>query len=96
MVKVLFKMYIYTSYSFQVKHTADNTCAHTKDIINMGNTNAFFIEKMSSLTGFPGIQIGSHVNEWNLDAEELRPVFAVCLCYFTKAFKLWKCPMKYI
>lgn len=26
--------------------------------------------------GFPGVQIGSHVNEWNLDTKELRPVFA--------------------
>lgn len=26
--------------------------------------------------GFPGVQIGSHVNEWNLDAPELRQVFA--------------------
>ncbi|XP_033762276.1 2-amino-3-carboxymuconate-6-semialdehyde decarboxylase-like [Pecten maximus] len=26
--------------------------------------------------GFKGVQIGSHVNEWNLDAKELRPVFA--------------------
>ncbi|XP_021377119.1 2-amino-3-carboxymuconate-6-semialdehyde decarboxylase-like isoform X2 [Mizuhopecten yessoensis] len=26
--------------------------------------------------GFTGVQIGSHVNEWNLDAKELRPVFA--------------------
>jgi len=26
--------------------------------------------------GFPGIQIGSHINEWNLDAPELQPVFA--------------------
>ncbi|XP_013402157.1 2-amino-3-carboxymuconate-6-semialdehyde decarboxylase, partial [Lingula anatina] len=25
--------------------------------------------------GFPGVQIGSHVNDWNLDAPELRPVF---------------------
>lgn len=25
---------------------------------------------------FPGIQIGSHINEWNLDAPELRPIFA--------------------
>ncbi|XP_013417868.1 2-amino-3-carboxymuconate-6-semialdehyde decarboxylase-like [Lingula anatina] len=25
--------------------------------------------------GFPGIQIGSHVNDWNLDAPELLPVF---------------------
>ncbi|XP_003386098.1 PREDICTED: 2-amino-3-carboxymuconate-6-semialdehyde decarboxylase-like [Amphimedon queenslandica] len=26
--------------------------------------------------GFPGVQIGSHVNEWNLDATELQCVFA--------------------
>lgn len=26
--------------------------------------------------GLPGVQIGSHVNEWNLDAAELFPVFA--------------------
>lgn len=25
--------------------------------------------------GFPGLQIGTHVNEWNLDAEELFPFF---------------------
>ena len=27
--------------------------------------------------GFPGIQIGTHVNDWNLDDERLLPVFAV-------------------
>ncbi|CAB4020016.1 2-amino-3-carboxymuconate-6-semialdehyde decarboxylase-like [Paramuricea clavata] len=26
--------------------------------------------------GFPGIQIATHINEWNLDAPELRPIFA--------------------
>ncbi|XP_074659056.1 2-amino-3-carboxymuconate-6-semialdehyde decarboxylase-like [Tubulanus polymorphus] len=26
--------------------------------------------------GFAGVQIGSHVNDWNLDAPELQPVFA--------------------
>ncbi|XP_046543618.1 2-amino-3-carboxymuconate-6-semialdehyde decarboxylase-like isoform X2 [Haliotis rubra] len=26
--------------------------------------------------GFRGVQIGSHVNDWNLDAPELQPVFA--------------------
>ncbi|XP_071482283.1 2-amino-3-carboxymuconate-6-semialdehyde decarboxylase-like [Diadema antillarum] len=26
--------------------------------------------------GFPGIQVGSHINQWNLDAAELQPVFA--------------------
>lgn len=28
--------------------------------------------------GFVGIQIGTHINDWNLDAEELTPVFEVC------------------
>ena len=27
---------------------------------------------------FPGVQIGSHVGDWNLDAPELRSFFAVC------------------
>jgi aminocarboxymuconate-semialdehyde decarboxylase len=26
--------------------------------------------------GLAGVQIGSHVNEWNLDAPELQPIFA--------------------
>ncbi|XP_050418327.2 2-amino-3-carboxymuconate-6-semialdehyde decarboxylase isoform X1 [Patella vulgata] len=26
--------------------------------------------------GFPGVQIGSHINQWNLDSPELYPVFA--------------------
>ncbi|PIK62444.1 putative 2-amino-3-carboxymuconate-6-semialdehyde decarboxylase-like isoform X3 [Apostichopus japonicus] len=26
--------------------------------------------------GFPGVQIGSHINDWNLDAPELQPIFA--------------------
>ena len=27
--------------------------------------------------GFPGVQIGSHINDWNLDAPELLPFFQV-------------------
>ena len=29
------------------------------------------------LSGFPGVQIGSHVNDWNLDAPELQQIFEV-------------------
>lgn len=28
-------------------------------------------------TGFVGVQIGSHINDWNLDAPELYPVWKV-------------------
>ena len=31
--------------------------------------------------GFPGVQIGSHINEWNLDAPELLPVFAASISF---------------
>lgn len=29
--------------------------------------------------GFPGVQIGSHINTWDLNAPELYPVYAVSL-----------------
>ncbi|KAI6661091.1 2-amino-3-carboxymuconate-6-semialdehyde decarboxylase-like [Oopsacas minuta] len=34
------------------------------------------MKRCVSTLKFPGFQIGSHVGEWNLDAPELRPVFA--------------------
>ncbi|KAL5006949.1 hypothetical protein ScPMuIL_015755 [Solemya velum] len=34
------------------------------------------LKRCKNELGFPGVQIGSHVNDWNLDAEELRPIFA--------------------
>lgn len=30
--------------------------------------------------GFPGVQIGSHINNWDLDASELFPFYAVSHC----------------
>lgn len=36
--------------------------------------------------GFPGIQIGSHINDWNLDAPELQPIFAAAEEYEVSLF----------
>lgn len=35
------------------------------------------MERCVNELGFPGVQIGSHVNEWDLNAQELFPVYAV-------------------
>lgn len=32
--------------------------------------------------GFPGIQIGSHINDWDLNSHELYPVYAVSIYLF--------------
>ncbi|KAJ1564452.1 hypothetical protein HK096_007914 [Nowakowskiella sp. JEL0078] len=36
------------------------------------------LRRCVSELGFKGIQIGSHINEWNLDALELEPIWAAC------------------
>lgn len=35
------------------------------------------MERCVKELGFPGVQIGSHINEWDLNAPELFPVYAV-------------------
>ncbi|XP_019656807.1 2-amino-3-carboxymuconate-6-semialdehyde decarboxylase isoform X2 [Ailuropoda melanoleuca] len=35
------------------------------------------MERCVKELGFPGVQIGSHINEWDLNAKELFPVYAV-------------------
>lgn len=35
------------------------------------------LERCVKELGFPGVQIGSHINEWDLNAQELFPVYAV-------------------
>jgi aminocarboxymuconate-semialdehyde decarboxylase len=34
--------------------------------------------------GFKGIQIGSHINDWNLDEKKLYPIWKVYICFFFK------------
>ncbi|XP_018014707.1 2-amino-3-carboxymuconate-6-semialdehyde decarboxylase isoform X2 [Hyalella azteca] len=36
------------------------------------------LKRLKADLHFPGIQIGSHVNDWNLDATELHPVWKTC------------------
>jgi len=36
------------------------------------------LKRLKADLRFPGIQIGSHVNDWNLDAAELHPVWKTC------------------
>uniref|UniRef100_A0A667GW25 2-amino-3-carboxymuconate-6-semialdehyde decarboxylase n=1 Tax=Lynx canadensis TaxID=61383 RepID=A0A667GW25_LYNCA len=35
------------------------------------------MERCVKELGFPGVQIGSHINEWDLNAQELFPIYAV-------------------
>lgn len=41
--------------------------------------------------GFPGVQIGSHINDWNLDAPELINFFAVCSDEYSVILSVWVC-----
>uniref|UniRef100_F6U6T9 2-amino-3-carboxymuconate-6-semialdehyde decarboxylase n=2 Tax=Ciona intestinalis TaxID=7719 RepID=F6U6T9_CIOIN len=52
---------------------------HPKRFVGLGTlpmqAPAFAVQEMRRCVkelGFPGVQIGSHVNDWNLDAQELR------------------------
>lgn len=38
--------------------------------------------------GMSGIQIGSHINNWNLDAPELIPIWKVCSFYYSKTIMI--------
>lgn len=37
------------------------------------------MERCVKELGFPGVQIGSHINEWDLNAQELFPIYAVSI-----------------
>lgn len=42
------------------------------------------MERCVKELGFPGVQIGSHINEWKLNVQELFPVYAVSRQYLFK------------
>ncbi|MHC5114606.1 MAG: amidohydrolase family protein [Planctomycetota bacterium] len=63
-------------------HIAEICRAHPDRFVGLGTVPmqdpqaaAGELERCMGELGLRGIEIGSHVNEWNLDAEELRPVF---------------------
>lgn len=58
---------------------------HPRRFVGLGTIPAqapeLSVEELKRLKAdlrFPGIQIGSHVNDWNLDAKELHPVWKTC------------------
>lgn len=64
-------------------HIADVVRKYPKRFIGLGTlpmqAPELAIEEMKRCKyelGLPGVQIGSHINDWNLDAQELLPVFA--------------------
>ncbi len=65
------------------EHIAGVVAEHPKRFIGLGTIPmqapelaAKELERCCKELGLAGVQIGSHVNEWNLDAPELFPVFA--------------------
>jgi aminocarboxymuconate-semialdehyde decarboxylase len=64
-------------------HIAEVVAEHPRRFVGLGTVPlqdpALAIrelERCVSELGFPGVQVGSHVNSWNLDAPELFPFFA--------------------
>lgn len=43
------------------------------------------MERCVKELGFPGIQIGSHINMWDLNDPELFPIYTVSIDAFTRA-----------
>ncbi|MCL4135741.1 UNVERIFIED_CONTAM: hypothetical protein GTU68_031960, partial [Idotea baltica] len=64
---------------------AETTSKHPKRFVGLGTVPMQApeiaveeIKRIKSELNFPGIQIGSHINDWNLDAKELHPIWKVC------------------
>ena len=63
-------------------HIAEVVSAHPRRFVGLGSLplqapdrSVVELERCVRELGLPGVQIGTHVNDWNLDHEELFPVF---------------------
>lgn len=64
---------------------AKQVAAHPSKFVGLGTVPMqapeLAVEELKRLKAdlkFPGIQIGSHINDWNLDAKELYPIWKTC------------------
>lgn len=63
---------------------AQTVCSHPKRFVGLGtlpmqapDLAVLEMERCVKELGFPGVQIGSHINNWDLNASELYPFYAV-------------------
>lgn len=63
---------------------AETVRSHPKRFVGLGTLpmqapDLAVLEMRRCVTelGFPGVQIGSHINDWDLNAPELHPFYAV-------------------
>ncbi len=73
----------YETAKFLNDHIADEVAKHPKRFVGLGtlpmqapDLAVKELERCVRELGMPGVQIGSHVNDWNLDAPEIFEVFA--------------------
>lgn len=78
---------------------AQTVCSHPKRFVGLAtlpmqapDLAALEMRRCVRELGFPGVQIGSHINHWNLDAADLDPFYAVrILLYRSKLCdSVWK------
>lgn len=96
-IPVMFSYWAKAQHALEVSmyindHIAEVTGRHPKRFVGLGNLPmqdaGLAIKELERCKkiGLKGIQIGSHINNWNLDAAEIFPVFQACqeldMCVF--------------
>ncbi len=88
-IPVMFSYWAKAQHALEVSmyindHIAEVVAKHPKRFIGLGNLpmqdaklSIPELERCKKI-GLKGIQIGSHINNWNLDAPELFPIFQAC------------------